>query len=205
MDGSESMEEIRRLAAIATTRASEALGALSYEENAVKALAVYYLKSPERLLTRLRLPRRLVTVTQSVDGYEKGKISLVIARESAPSLASLLVGRHGSPNRRLGGFELDALKEAGNIISGSYLAFLGHPLGLTGVPSVPTLLEGTLDEIALSLVPQSSSLCVEAHLAAPSRGIELVVLMAAGCEQSDRFAVDPKSNGLRGARPAARP
>ncbi len=188
MDGSESMREIGRLAATATTRASKALGALLYEEISAKASAVYYLKSPERLLTRLRLPRRLVAVTQSVDGYEKGKISLVVARESAPSLASLLVGRHGLPNRRLGGFEVDALKEAGNIIAGSYLASLEHPLGLTGVPSVPTLQEGTSDEITLSLLPQSSSVCMEAHLIAHAHGIELIVLMAAGCEQSDRFA-----------------
>lgn len=205
MDGSEPMEEISRLAAVATNRASEALGALLYEEIRIKALAVYYLRSPERLLTRLRLPRRLVTVTQSVNGYEKGKISLVIARESAPSLASLLVGRHGLPNRRLGGFELDALKEAANIVAGSYLALLGHPLGLVGVPSVPVVLEGTLDEIALSLLPQSSSRCVEAHFVAHSHGIELVVLMAAGCEHSDQPAAGPKPNGFRGVRPAARP
>jgi len=205
MDGLEPTEEISRLAAVATGRASEALGVLLNEEIRIKSLAVYYLSSPERLLTRLRLPRRLVTVTQSINGYEKGKISLAIARESAPNLASLLVGRHGLPNRRLGGFELDSLKEAANIITGSYLALLGRPLGLIGVPSVPVVLEGTLEEIALSLLPQSSSLCVEAHLVAPSPELELVALMAAGREQNDQPGAGSQENGFRGARAVVRP
>ncbi len=201
----EPTEEINRLAAVATSRASEALGVLLNDQIRIRSLAVYYLNSPERLLTRLRLPRRLVTVTQSISGYEKGKISMAISRESAPTLASLLVGRHGLPNRRLGGFELDSLKEAANIITGAYLALLGRPLGLIGVPSVPVVLEGALEEIALSLLPQSSSLCVEAHLVARSPELELVALMAAGREQSDTPDAEPRENGFKGVRPAARP
>ena len=157
MDGLEPTEEISRLAAVATGRASEALGVLLNEEIRIKSLAVYYLSSPERLLTRLRLPRRLVTVTQSINGYEKGKISLAIARESAPNLASLLVGRHGLPNRRLGGFELDSLKEAANIITGSYLALLGR-LYARGLEEVPLIVAdgcGSVRAAAQVVYPQA--------------------------------------------------
>jgi chemotaxis protein CheY-P-specific phosphatase CheC len=163
----------------------------------VKALAVYYLDSPELLLARLRLPRRLITITQSLSGREKGKISLAMARDCAPDLAAALAGRHGSPSRKLGGFDLDAFKETANIVSGSYLALLGGPLGLLGLPSVPAIVEGTLDEIALSLVPQSRALCVEARLFAPSRALELAVLMAAGREHSKFVGEQPAFSGAR--------
>ncbi len=202
MTGAEPEDEFGRLAALATSRASEALGALLCDKIAIKALALYYLDSPERLLTRLRLPRRLITITQSISGREKGKISLAMARDGAPILAAALVGRHGSPSRKLGGFDLDAFKETANIVTGSYLALLGRPLGLIGVPSVPAIVEGTLDEIALSLVPRSKALCVEAHLLAPSRGLELVVLMAAGREHSKFQGEEP---ALSDAPPIVRP
>ncbi len=202
MASSEETEEFGRLAAIATSRASEGLGQLICDQIRVKALALYYLDSPQRLLTRLRLPRRLITITQALSGREKGKISLAMARDSAPVLAAALVGRHGSTGRKLGGFDIDALKETANIVSGSYLALLGRPLGLVEVPSVPVIVEGTLDEIALSLVPQSRSFCVEAHLVAPSRALELVILMAAGREHSKFQEKEP---AVSDARPSARP
>jgi len=178
----EPQEEFGRLAALATTRASESLGSLLCDQIETKALNLYYLDSPERLLTRLRLPRRLITITQSINGREKGKISLAMARDGAPNLAAALIGRHGNHSRKLGGLDIDAFKETANIVTGSYLALLGPVLGLVGVPSIPAVVEGTLDEIALSLVPQTRALCVEAHLLAPSRNLELVVLMAAGRE-----------------------
>jgi len=202
MSSSERVDEFGRMAALATSRASEALGSLLCDRIQIKALAVYYLDSPEMLLTRLRLPRRLFIVTQSLSGREKGKISLAIARDSATVLAAALAGRHGSPNHKLGGLDLDAFKETANILSGSYLAMLGRPLGLLGLPSVPAIVEGTLDEIALSLVPHSRSLCVEAHLVAPTLGLELVVLMAAAREHSRvRAAEPPFSDGRLAVRP----
>ena len=182
MSVAQPQEEFGRLAALATSRAAESLGSLLCDQIETKALNLYYLDSPERLLTRMRLPRRLITITQSISGREKGKISLAMARDSAPVLAAALVGRHGSHSRKLGGFDIDAFKETANIVTGSYLALLGPALGLVGVPSIPAVVDGTLDEIALSLVPQSRALCVEAHLLAPSCNIELVVLMAAGRE-----------------------
>lgn len=182
MTVAEPQEEFGRLAALATTRASESLGSLLCDQIETKALNLYYLDSPERLLTRLRLPRRLITITQSINGREKGKISLAMARDGAPNLAAALIGRHGNHSRKLGGLDIDAFKETANIVTGSYLALLGPVLGLVGVPSIPAVVEGTLDEIALSLVPQTRALCVEAHLLAPSRNLELVVLMAAGRE-----------------------
>jgi len=191
MSGTEPEEEFGRLAALATSRASESLGSLLCDKIEIKALALYYLDSPERLLTRLRLPRRLITITQSISGREKGKISLAMARDGAPLLAAALVGRHGSHSRKLGGIDLDAFKETANIVTGSYLSLLGPALGLVGVPSIPAVVEGTLDEIALSLVPQARALCVEAHLMAPSRDLELVVLMAAGRENSKFQAEEP--------------
>jgi chemotaxis protein CheY-P-specific phosphatase CheC len=191
MIGVEPEEEFGPLASLATSRASESLGSLLCDKIEVKALSLYYLDSPERLLTRLRLPRRLITITQSISGREKGKISLAMPRDGAPILAAALVGRHSAHTRKLGGFDLDAFKETANIVTGSYLSLLGPALGLIGVPSIPAVVEGTLDEIALSLVPQARALCVEAHLVAPSRGLELVVLMAAGRECSKFQAEEP--------------
>jgi chemotaxis protein CheY-P-specific phosphatase CheC len=201
MNALEPEREFGHEAALGTSRASEALGLLLCDKIEIKALNLYYLHSPERLQTRLRLPRRVILISQSISGREEGKISLAIAREGAPALAAGLAGRHTSLNRKLSELDLDAIKEAANIVAGSYLSLLARPLGLVGVPSVPVIVEGAADELALSMVPRAQALCIEARLFAAERRFELTVLMAAARQHSK---VHVGVAELSDPRPAAR-
>src|SRR5208283_1191255 len=101
MSALEPEQEFGYQAALGTSRAADALGLLLGDKIEIKALNLYYLPSPERLQTRLRLPRRVILIRQSISGREEGMISLAIAREGAPALAAGLAGRHTSPNRKL--------------------------------------------------------------------------------------------------------
>ncbi len=178
MSALEPEQEFGYQAALGTSRAADALGLLLGDKIEIKALNLYYLPSPERLQTRLRLPRRVILIRQSIRGREEGMISLAMAREGAPALAAGLAGRHTSLNRKLNELDVDAIKEAANIVAGSYLSLLARPLGLVGVPSVPVIVEGAADELAQSMVPRAQALCIEAHLFAVARRLELTVLMA---------------------------
>ncbi len=197
MDSCARPRELGRLVAIATSRAAEALALLLCDEIQIKGLGVYYVHSRERLLTRLKLPRRLVAITQSIEGDKSARLSLALSHSSAHNLAALLVGRRTSPHRKLDCFELDALRETANVVAGSYLGLLGRPLGLAGAPSAPAVIEGTPQQMALSLLPQSRSLCVETHIMAPSRQVQMLLMTAVQSTHGSRRVQDHGSDGCQ--------
>src|SRR5438093_13704801 len=96
-----------------------------------------------------------------------------------------MIGVHVDHNREIGSFEKYALKEDANIISGSYLSLLGHPLRMVAMPSVPAVIEGQPEELVMSLVPQPHSLCVESRLLAPTKEVALLLLMSVSRDGDD--------------------
>ncbi len=74
----------------------------------------------------------------TVEGDISGSMMFLLEKEAAAHLVSKLMGMNIDPNQ-FGEMEVSALKEIGNIISGSYLNSLSAMTNLKIVPSVPAL------------------------------------------------------------------
>jgi chemotaxis protein CheY-P-specific phosphatase CheC len=185
LDGSH--PELSEMADAGVSGAAEALSLLLYRHVSSRTPTIYNLTSPEALLLRLRFPRLLISITQTVYAQSHGRISIALSREGALELIDLLVDRRGSPTRVLGSFELDALKETANIVNGSLLSPLGRRLGLTAHPTVPSIVEGEIERLVQSFVPGPECLCIESRLLAES-GLEILVLLAVTPEPSKSAA-----------------
>ncbi len=72
-------------------------------------------------------------------GDVTGKILLLLTRESALSLADMLLQNPAGTTKVLSEVGNSAIKETGNILSGAYMNALNEFLGLLLLPSVPSL------------------------------------------------------------------
>lgn len=189
MEDPDFRSNLARVARAAARNASATLSGLLYEATTFRAPRIYHLSSPEMLLMRLKAPRRLVSVTRPIYAPTSAKLSLAVGSAMAATMAARLMGRRGHSVRRLGSAEIDALKEAADLVAGSYAALLAPALGVEGMPSEASLIEGSPAELVPSFLPRPGSLCVEARLRTLSSEIEVVLLMAAaweGCEEPRR-------------------
>jgi chemotaxis protein CheC len=117
-------------------------------------------------------------ITFSVTGTPAGSVVLLLPGDSAPRLASLLLGRE--VGGALGHSGQSALEEAGNILASSYLTEIGRATKLDLVPSVPHLIRGRLDSILdlpLEMMGRDAAHVagIEAGLAAHPAGPELIL------------------------------
>ena len=73
----------------------------------------------------------------NIAGDCSGSILLLLEKESAESLAALMVPHDLAAGAEMGVVKRSALQETGSILSGSYLSALGQLTGLFFKPSVP--------------------------------------------------------------------
>lgn len=81
----------------------------------------------------------IVGVFLKVLGDIQGAILLVLLREPALILVDVLMNQRIGTTKILGEMEQSALKEAGSILSGSYLNALSELVHFTLIPSVPKM------------------------------------------------------------------
>ncbi|MCR5734879.1 MAG: chemotaxis protein CheC [Lachnospiraceae bacterium] len=74
-----------------------------------------------------------------VDGDIHGSIMFLLEEKSTKTLISMLMGTPEHDSDTFDEMEISALKEIGNIITGSYLSSLSTLTGLTIVPSIPDI------------------------------------------------------------------
>jgi chemotaxis protein CheC len=74
-----------------------------------------------------------------VDGHAPSNILFLLPINSAKSLVDMLMCKEAGATDEFGEIEISALKELGNILSGSYLNALAMFTNLTFSPSVPAL------------------------------------------------------------------
>ena len=74
-----------------------------------------------------------------VEGDITGSIMFLLEENSAKALVCKLMGMPYSPDLPFGEIEMSALKEIGNIITGSYLSSLSSLTNLTIIATVPDL------------------------------------------------------------------
>ncbi len=78
-------------------------------------------------------------IVMNVLGDLTSKILLLLTRESALSLADMLLQKKVGSSKVLSEHGNSAIKETGNIVSGAYMNALNEFLGLMLLPSVPNL------------------------------------------------------------------
>ena len=81
----------------------------------------------------------IVAVFLRVYGKAPGNILFLMPKENAFFMVDDLMGRPHGTTQELGEMEVSALKEVGNILTGSYLNSFFHFTNISMVPSIPSL------------------------------------------------------------------
>jgi chemotaxis protein CheC len=81
----------------------------------------------------------VAAVLMEMRGDLQGRTLLVFPRPTAVRLAGLMLKRPGSDGDRMSALEESAIKEAGNILSAAYMNALSEFMGITLLPSPPSL------------------------------------------------------------------
>jgi chemotaxis protein CheC len=115
-------------------------------------------------------------VTMHVLGDVSAKIVLILPRQSALQLASLLTKQDAGERQTLTMLEHSAIKEAGNILAGAYLNALTEFLGLLLLQSVPQLVfdmaEAVVHELSKGLPASAEVICIETEFMESQRVIQ---------------------------------
>lgn len=90
---------------------------------------------------------QIVSVLMDMYGSLKGHTLLCLPLITARRLADLMLRRERRSGGKLDPLEESALKEAGNILGGAYMTALSEFLGMTLLPSPPTLTVGTTTDV----------------------------------------------------------
>ena len=81
----------------------------------------------------------IVAVFLRVYGKAPGSILFLMPKENAFFLADDLMGRPHGTTQELDEMSISAIKEVGNILSGSYLCAFSHFTNISMLPSIPSL------------------------------------------------------------------
>jgi len=135
----EELAEFKKVGDIGAERAANSLSVLIGQEVNVRALTARALPV-EEISKVVGGPEEIsTTVIFRVTGDVGGNILLIFPQENALALADLLNRREIGTARRLSELDKSALKETGNILSGSFLAALTNYLNVSMIESVPDI------------------------------------------------------------------
>lgn len=110
---------------------------------------------------------RVVAAFLGILGELNGVMALVLPMEAAHSLCGMLLN---APCDAIADAARDALSETSNILASAALTAVSQLTRFRLLPSVPTLLEGTADEVVKAMVgldPQQVALLLETQLLSP--------------------------------------
>jgi len=103
--------------------------------------------SAEDLTSALGPDEQAVAIHLGVTGAATGDIVMIYERDIACSFADLLMWQPVGTTSDLGEIERSALSEMGNVLSGFFLNALADATGLNLMPSPPTMVVGSPDEL----------------------------------------------------------
>ena len=112
---------------------------------------------------------RVVAAFLGILGEVNGVLALVLPEDAAQSLCALLLN---APCDTIAEAARDALSETSNILGSACLTALSQLTGYRLIPSVPTLLEGTAEEVVRAMAvaggePGQVALVLETQLLSP--------------------------------------
>ena len=139
---SKEITEFKKVGDVGAKTASRALSVLINEEVSVRAVNARAVPI-EKIAEVVGNPEDIsTTVILRVLGDVAGDILLIFPQKNALALADLLSRRPIGTSKRLNQLDQSALKETGNILSGSFLAALTDYLNVSMLESIPDLATG---------------------------------------------------------------
>jgi chemotaxis protein CheC len=137
-----SIEQLDALKEVGTIGAGHAANALSQLAGRKIMISVPEVKAVplKEVVELVGLPESLVAVVyMNLMGDAQGKTLLIFPRQSAFNLVDILMKRPPGQTKFLKEMDSSALKEVGNILTGSFLTTLADFLNIALIPSVPLL------------------------------------------------------------------
>ena len=170
------MDILREVSSIAAGHGSIALSEMIGRKLNLSLPSLTIVPAQE-LLGRLPVDQIVISVTCNILSGLKGEIIFVLSEKSAFQLIDSCLRNHtgDNPTSFFTEMGLSAIKEVGNIIISSYVGALSMILKTIVIPSIPTLMSGSLDQV-LSMVISSYKkdnliLMVEAEFIDPKESI----------------------------------
>lgn len=170
------MDILREVGSIAAGHGSIALSEMMGRKLNVELPSLEMVSAPE-VIGRIKADQVVISVACNILSGIKGEIVFVLDERSAFKLIDLCYRAH--PEEKKSGLftemGLSLIKEVGNIIISSYVGALSMILKTVVIPSIPTLVSGSLQQV-LSMVISSYSnesyiLLVEAIFLEPQEKI----------------------------------
>ena len=193
----EGVEALKKTAHEGAKRSSASLSKLINQDVRVQTLAVRTL-SVEKIPEIIGSPEEMVTtVIMEVQGEVDGNIMLVYPRQSAVNVADFLSKREPGSTTQLSELDKSALKESGNIISGSFLSAISNYLSINMVESVPDIatdmLKATIDFVLARFSKREASEAMvfevdfEMSTSAAAEKIKAYFVLLLGAESTAKF------------------
>jgi chemotaxis protein CheC len=143
---------LKEIATVAGAHGSNALSQILMKKVKLSLPTMDMLDSGDFLEKELSDDIVLSVQCKILTGLE-GKISLILKEESAFKLITMCYkGESYQPSGLLTEIGLSVVKEVGSVVIGSYIGALSMYLKTLVVPSIPTLLNGTLREVLKSIL-----------------------------------------------------
>ena len=134
MDSGDKLQEVNKQAALNT---SKALSKLIDRPVAVE-ISRAEVKKVEELSPLVDYEEIIAGIYLPIAGDIKGAALLIFPKETAFTLSDLLVKREPGTTRKLTELDESALKEVGNIISGSYFTVLSNKMQVKIIEHIPS-------------------------------------------------------------------
>ncbi|MCL5773054.1 MAG: chemotaxis protein CheC [Firmicutes bacterium] len=101
--------------------------------------------------------KEITGIRTLLKGGMNGEISMIMESTKALNLAALLLKKEPGTIKMLGTMEISALKEAVNIMIGSYLMAVTRLSGILSMPSVPELFQEDFDSHINALIEKNNT------------------------------------------------
>ena len=154
--------QIDALKEIGNIGAGNAANALSLMLNQKVDITIPQIKviPLEKVPDTLGGPENIVVgILLRVEGSAPGSVMFLLPERQALDLVDMLMGRERGTSQNFGELEQSALKEVGNILTGSYLNALASFTKLSLLPSIPAIAKdmlGSIISIVLAEIGQFS-------------------------------------------------
>jgi chemotaxis protein CheC len=147
----EGITELEKMANEGAKKASKSLSSMINQETKVEALGIRVL-DVEKISEIIGSPEEMVTtITLKIKGEAQGNLMLIYPQQAALNVVDLLAKREIGSTTQLSELDKSALKESGNIISGSFLAAISNYLAINMIESIPDIatdmLKATIDYV----------------------------------------------------------
>ena len=132
------MNKLHEVNKLATLKMSQALTKMAKQEVRVK-ISKAKIKKVEKLEPIIPAEEMVAGIYLPVTGKINGASLLILPKETAFTLCDVMLKKKRGITRKLSAMDKALLKEAGNIISGTYLGVFANKLKIKTVEHLPSL------------------------------------------------------------------